>query len=266
MFYTRILAICALVALAACQPQGAAPATTTTPAAATGAASAPAASANTTPVAIVNGTPINRDFYDFYAKGLAGKNQMSDLTPEQKQQALDNLIRAEVIAQEATKEGLDKDPATSALLQLAQLNVLQQAVSERYLKDKKPTEQEERAEYETQVGQLPHQEYHVHHILVAMFTPSVTLKSGGYIVINQTEALVSIDVNSGRATREHSIEDTAYKTNLEAAEEIDAGRPRRPRASRASSLASLKKAPTSATSPSANRWILRRPMAATLAG
>jgi peptidyl-prolyl cis-trans isomerase C len=167
MFYTRILAICALVALAACQPQGAAPATTTTPAAATGAASAPAASANTTPVAIVNGTPINRDFYDFYAKGLAGKNQMSDLTPEQKQQALDNLIRAEVIAQEATKEGLDKDPATSALLQLAQLNVLQQAVSERYLKDKKPTEQEERAEYETQVGQLPHQEYHVHHILVA---------------------------------------------------------------------------------------------------
>ena len=48
----------------------------------------------------------------------------------------------------------------------------------------------------------------------------VTLKSGGYIVINQTEALVSIDVNSGRSTREHNIEDTALKTNLEAAEEI----------------------------------------------
>ncbi len=56
--------------------------------------------------------------------------------------------------------------------------------------------------------------------LDAMFTPTVTLRSGGYIVINQTEALVSIDVNSGRATREHSIEDTAHKTNLEAAEEI----------------------------------------------
>ncbi|HEX5279867.1 MAG TPA: Rne/Rng family ribonuclease [Micropepsaceae bacterium] len=56
--------------------------------------------------------------------------------------------------------------------------------------------------------------------LDAMFSPIVTLKSGGYIVINQTEALVSIDVNSGRATREHSIEDTAYKTNLEAADEI----------------------------------------------
>jgi ribonuclease E len=48
----------------------------------------------------------------------------------------------------------------------------------------------------------------------------VTLKSGGYIVINQTEALVSIDVNSGRATREHSIEETARKTNLEAASEV----------------------------------------------
>ena len=56
--------------------------------------------------------------------------------------------------------------------------------------------------------------------LDAMFSPTVTLKSGGYIVINQTEALVSIDVNSGRSTREHHIEDTALKTNLEAAEEV----------------------------------------------
>jgi ribonuclease E len=56
--------------------------------------------------------------------------------------------------------------------------------------------------------------------LDAMFTPTVQLRSGGYIVINQTEALVSIDVNSGRSTREHHIEDTALKTNMEAAEEV----------------------------------------------
>ena len=56
--------------------------------------------------------------------------------------------------------------------------------------------------------------------LDAMFQPVVQLRSGGYIVINQTEALVAIDVNSGRATREHHIEDTALKTNLEAADEI----------------------------------------------
>jgi ribonuclease E len=64
------------------------------------------------------------------------------------------------------------------------------------------------------------QRHHIEAQLDAMFSPTVTLKSGGYIVINQTEALVSIDVNSGRATREHSIEETAHKTNLEAADEI----------------------------------------------
>jgi ribonuclease E len=53
-----------------------------------------------------------------------------------------------------------------------------------------------------------------------MLQPQVTLKSGGYIIINQTEALVAVDVNSGRSTREHSIEDTALQTNLEAAEEV----------------------------------------------
>jgi ribonuclease E len=53
-----------------------------------------------------------------------------------------------------------------------------------------------------------------------MLQPQVTLKSGGYLIINQTEALVSIDVNSGRSTREHSIEETAVQTNLEAAEEV----------------------------------------------
>jgi ribonuclease E len=56
--------------------------------------------------------------------------------------------------------------------------------------------------------------------LDAMFSNQVTLKSGGYVVINQTEALVAIDVNSGRSTREHNIEDTALRTNLEAADEI----------------------------------------------
>ncbi len=56
--------------------------------------------------------------------------------------------------------------------------------------------------------------------LDAMLQPQVTLKSGGYLVINQTEALVAIDVNSGRSTRQHSIEETATQTNLEAADEV----------------------------------------------
>ncbi|MFL6752009.1 MAG: ribonuclease E/G [Sphingomicrobium sp.] len=56
--------------------------------------------------------------------------------------------------------------------------------------------------------------------LSAMYQPIVQLKSGGYLVINPTEALVSIDINSGRSTREHNIEQTAFSTNIEAATEI----------------------------------------------
>jgi ribonuclease E len=62
--------------------------------------------------------------------------------------------------------------------------------------------------------------YQVESYLGGMFNPVVQLKSGGYIVIGVTEALVAIDVNSGRATKEGSIEDTALKTNLEAADEV----------------------------------------------
>ena len=62
--------------------------------------------------------------------------------------------------------------------------------------------------------------HQVESYLGGMFNPVVQLKSGGYIVIGQTEALVAVDVNSGRATKEGSIESTALKTNLEAAEEV----------------------------------------------
>ena len=65
-----------------------------------------------------------------------------------------------------------------------------------------------------------YQRAHVEDQLAAMYNPLVQLKSGGYLVINPTEALVSIDINSGRSTREHNIEQTATATNLEAAQEI----------------------------------------------
>ena len=64
------------------------------------------------------------------------------------------------------------------------------------------------------------QRFGVEDQLAAMYQPLVQLKSGGYLVINPTEALVSIDINSGRSTREHNIEQTATATNLEAAHEI----------------------------------------------
>jgi ribonuclease E len=64
------------------------------------------------------------------------------------------------------------------------------------------------------------QRFGVEDQLSGMYQPLVQLKSGGYLVINPTEALVSIDINSGRSTREHNIEQTAYATNIEAAHEI----------------------------------------------
>ena len=74
--------------------------------------------------------------------------------------------------------------------------------------------------------------YGIESQLDAMFSPTVQLRSGGYIVINQTEALVAIDVNSGRSTREHHIEDTALKTNCRGGRRSRApappARPRRP--------------------------------------
>ncbi|MEN3971878.1 Rne/Rng family ribonuclease [Sphingomicrobium sp. XHP0235] len=64
------------------------------------------------------------------------------------------------------------------------------------------------------------QRYGIEDSLGGMYNPTVQLKSGGYLVINPTEALVSIDINSGRSTKEHNIENTAFQTNLEAAKEI----------------------------------------------
>ncbi len=155
MKYLRTLLLLAgLLGLAACQPK------------AGGGAQTGGTGASSAPVATVNGTAISRDFFDFYVKQIAGRSP-GELSDVQRGQALDNLVRGELVAQQANKDGIDKTNETSSLLELARLNVLENAVSSSYLKDKKPTEQELRAEYETQVGALPKLEYHAKHILVA---------------------------------------------------------------------------------------------------
>jgi peptidyl-prolyl cis-trans isomerase C len=152
MNHSRLaLVLVTLAALAACQPKTA----------------GTALNDNSPAVATVNGVPITRSFWDFYIKGITGGKSPADLTAEQRGQALDNLIRARVVADQATKEGLDRSGDTAYMLELARLNVLQQAVEERYLKGREPTEQELRAEYETQLAAMPKTEYHARHILVA---------------------------------------------------------------------------------------------------
>jgi peptidyl-prolyl cis-trans isomerase C len=151
MKYVALTCLIAGLELAGCQQKAAAPAT---------ASEGP-------PVATVNGTPIGREFFEFYVKGISGGKTSKDLTPEQRNLALDNLVRVEVLAQQADKDGVTKEKDFVNMLELQRLNLLQQVSSERYLKDKKPTEQELRAEYETQVATLPHTEYRARHILVA---------------------------------------------------------------------------------------------------
>lgn len=156
MKHSRILCLtAALVALAACQSQSKSP--------------AGAASGGSTPspaVATVDGAPVSRDLYEFYIKGVTGKTS-SDLTPEQRTQALDNLIRAQLIANEAEKEGLNKQQDTAELMQMERLNILEQALSQKFLAGKQPTDDQLKAEYDAEVAKMPQMEYHARHILVA---------------------------------------------------------------------------------------------------
>lgn len=151
MNHFRLLAAAALLpALAACGYFGG----SSTPAALTA-----------SPVATVNGTPIGQDFFAFYVKGITNGKTPADLTPEQRGQALDNLVRAELLAQQAQKEGLDKNTDTASLIELSRLNLLQRALTDKEVP--KPTEEEMRAEYENAVATYPKTEYHARHILVA---------------------------------------------------------------------------------------------------
>jgi peptidyl-prolyl cis-trans isomerase C len=116
-------------------------------------------------VAVVNGHAITRNTYNEYAKGAAGK-PAEDLTEAQRTELLDNLIRAEVIAADAEAKGVAQQDETRAGLDLARLNVLSQAATQYYLKDRKASEEELRAEYDLQVAGMSKMEYRASHILV----------------------------------------------------------------------------------------------------
>jgi peptidyl-prolyl cis-trans isomerase C len=117
-------------------------------------------------VAIVNGTTISRAEFDIYVKGLLqGKQQ--DLTPEQKNQVLDELISMQLLSAQAEKDGLDKNPDTAAQLEVLRIRVLADAASQKYLKDQEPTDAQLHAEYETAIASMDKTEYHARHILVS---------------------------------------------------------------------------------------------------
>jgi peptidyl-prolyl cis-trans isomerase C len=117
------------------------------------------------PVATVNGVAISRETFDFFIKSNTGKAS-SELTVAQREQALDGLISAEVVSQQAVKDGLDKKGDAPSLMTLSRWQTLQGAAAEAYLKDRKPTDAELKAEYDTQVAAIPKHQYKAHHILV----------------------------------------------------------------------------------------------------
>jgi peptidyl-prolyl cis-trans isomerase C len=116
-------------------------------------------------VAVVNGRPISRNTYEFYVKGVVRK-PAEDLTPEQRAELLDNLIRGEVIASAAEKNGIAAMDETRAVMDLSRLQILQQASTQAYLKDRKASDEELQAEYGLQMATMAKTQYRASHILV----------------------------------------------------------------------------------------------------
>ena len=116
-------------------------------------------------VATVNGKPLPITQFDFFSQTVAGKPP-SELTPDQRSQLLDTLVRAEVVAQQAEKDGLDRQGDAPQSLAMMRLQVLERASMASYLKTRKATDAELKAEYDTQVAAMPKTQYKARHILV----------------------------------------------------------------------------------------------------
>ncbi len=151
----RFMVVGVLLALAACSK----------PAPTEKAADTPAVPAKP-PVVTVNGKPISEKLYEEYARALA-RRPLSELSPEDREQIKENLVRVELIAQDAEKTGLVKDPDVATRLELARLELLQQASAQKYMKEHTATEAEMRAEFEAQVASAPLVEFQARHIVVS---------------------------------------------------------------------------------------------------
>ena len=152
--WTRVSTVAAItLLLAACGKgqQAAAPAATDTTATAT------------PPVAIVDGTPISREAYDDYLKSLLRGKPLTDVTADEKNQVLDQMINMQLIAAQAEKDGLEKDPEVATRIALLRTQVLADAAAQKYVKANGPSDQELHAAYDAATYKT---EYHASHILV----------------------------------------------------------------------------------------------------
>jgi peptidyl-prolyl cis-trans isomerase C len=137
------------------------------PAATPAAADKAAAPAAPAPVATIDGTPISRLEYEIYLKSLLQGRPTTELTAEQRGQVLDELINMQLLASQGLKDGVDKDPDVAGRLDVVRMRVLADSESQKFLKDKEPTDAELHAEYDTAIQSMDKTEYHARHILVA---------------------------------------------------------------------------------------------------
>ena len=122
MKISRLLILASVAALAACQQGGSA------------AGKEEAKDPGKEPVATVDGTSLSRNTFDFYVKAATGKTS-ADLSAEERDQALDSLVRLQLIAAQADKDGVGKDKEIASALELSRMDVLQRAAQQKYLKD-----------------------------------------------------------------------------------------------------------------------------------
>ncbi|HEV7613585.1 MAG TPA: peptidylprolyl isomerase [Steroidobacteraceae bacterium] len=163
--WARVSAVAAItLLLAACgkAQQAAAPAT----------ANKPAAAPSATAVAIVDGTPISREAYDDYLKGLLRGKPLTDVTAEEKNQVLDQMINMQLIAAQAEKDGLEKDPDVATKIALLRTQILADAAAQKYIKGNEPSDQELHTAYDAATDKT---EYHASHILVPTKEKAVQL-------------------------------------------------------------------------------------------
>jgi peptidyl-prolyl cis-trans isomerase C len=161
--WTRVSTVAAItLLLAACGKgqQAAAPAATDKPA------------TTTPPVAIVDGTPISREAYDDYLKGLLRGKPVTDVTAEEKNQVLDQMINMQLIAAQAEKDGMEKDPDVATRVALLRTQILADAAAQKYVKNNEPSDQELHAAYDAATDKT---EYHASHILVPTKEKAVAL-------------------------------------------------------------------------------------------
>jgi|SRR5450631_201956 peptidyl-prolyl cis-trans isomerase C len=118
------------------------------------------------PVAVVNGTPIPRTDYDAFLKNLLQGKPATDLTADQKNQVLDELITMQLVSTQAVKDGLEKQPDVAANLDVVRMHILADAESQKILKGKEPTDAQLHAEYDSAIASMDKTEYHAEHILV----------------------------------------------------------------------------------------------------